>query len=171
MLKPGEVKKAAKIMEPDNLRFRSFLKNHADEEELDKQFLVLHNELFADYECRNCRNCCKMYKGTFQEDELAKAAGYLKLTTDQFKDFFLESNDIEYTYETKHSPCDFLEKNGECKLGDMKPGSCKTYPHTNQPERLWSLYSVLNAVEVCPVAFEIFERLKEIYRFKNRKHY
>lgn len=171
MLKPGEVKKAAKIMGADNLRFRSFLKNHADEEELDKQFLALHNELFADYECRKCRNCCKMYKGTFQEDELEKAAGYLNITTDQFKDFFLEFNEIEYSYETKHSPCDFLEDNGECKLGDMKPESCRTYPYTNQPERLWSLYSVLNVVEVCPVAFEIFERLKEIYRFKNRKQY
>ncbi|KJR44916.1 hypothetical protein UF75_4709 [Desulfosporosinus sp. I2] len=50
----------------------------------------------------------------------------------------------------------------------MKPESCKTYPHTNQPERLGNLYSMLNVVEVCPVAFEIFERLKEIYRFKSR---
>lgn len=168
MLKPDEVKTAAKIMEADNLRFRSFLKNHADEEELDKQFMALHNELFADYECRNCRNCCKMYKGTFQEDELEKAAGYLNITTNQLKNFFLEFNEIEYSYETKHSPCDFFEENVECKLGDMKPESCKTYPYTNQPERLCNLYSVLNAVEICPVAFEIFERLKGIYGFTNR---
>ncbi|WP_027398957.1 YkgJ family cysteine cluster protein [Anaerovorax odorimutans] len=171
MLKPSEVNKAAKVMEADNLRFRSFLKNHADEEELDKQFLVLHNELFADYDCRNCRNCCKMYKGTFQKYELEKAAGYLNITTDQFIDFFLEFNEIGCSYETKHKPCDFLDEVGNCKLGDMKPESCKTYPYTNQPERLWSLANMLNVVEVCPVAFEIFERLKRIYRFKNRRRY
>ncbi|EHL08252.1 MULTISPECIES: hypothetical protein [Desulfitobacterium] len=55
MLKPSEVKKAAKMIEADNFRFRSFLKNRAD------------------------------------EDELEKAAGYMKLTADQFKEFFLGS--------------------------------------------------------------------------------
>ena len=39
----------------------------------------------------------------------------------------------------------------------------KKYPYTDQPKRLSSLYSVLEAVEVCPVAFEIYERLKEEY--------
>ena len=171
MLRPNEVKKAAKAIADDNIRFRSFLKNHADEEELDKQFLELHNELFTGYDCKKCRNCCKMYKGAFREDELEKAAGHLNITEDQFIDFFLEFDEIECSYETKHSPCDFLDEEGECKLGDVKPESCKTYPFTNQPERLWSLYSVLNAVEVCPVAFQIFERLKGLYRFKSRKRY
>ncbi|MEA5024499.1 hypothetical protein SDC9_20754 [bioreactor metagenome] len=55
MLKPSEVKKAAKMIEADNFRFRSFLKNRADEEELEK------------------------------------AAVYMKLTADQFKEFFLDS--------------------------------------------------------------------------------
>lgn len=171
MLKPSEVKKTAKAIVDDNIRFRSFLKNHANEEELDKQFLALHNELFAGYDCRKCRNCCKMYKGTFHEDELEKAAGYMNITTDQFKDLFLEFDEIGCSYETRHKPCDFLDEDGECKLGDMKPESCKTYPYTNQPERLWSLYSMLNTVEVCPVAFEIFERLKEFYRFKSSQRY
>ena len=35
------------------------------------------------------------------------------------------------------------------------------YPYTNQPGRLESLYGVLDAITVCPVAFEIYERLKE----------
>ena len=52
------------------------------------------------------------------------------------------------------------------KLGDCKPESCKKYPYTNQPERLRSLYSVLDTVAVCPVAFEIYERLKKEYGFK-----
>lgn len=49
---------------------------------------------------------------------------------------------------------------------DFKPESCKKYPYTNLPERLESLYSVLDAVSVCPVAFEIYERLKREYGFK-----
>lgn len=89
-----------------------------------------------------------------------------KKLDEQFIDYFLQESQFSMNYETKHKPCDFLMKNGECKLGDCKPESCKKYPYTNQPERLWSLYSVLNVVEVCPVAFEIWERLKKEYGFK-----
>ena len=39
----------AKKKEDENFKFRSFLKGHTDEEELDEQFLRLHKELFADY--------------------------------------------------------------------------------------------------------------------------
>ena len=55
---------------------------------------------------------------------------------------------------------------GECRLGDNRPENCKRCPYTDQPERLHSLYSVLEAGEVCPVALEIFERLKREYGFR-----
>ena len=77
-----------------------------------------------------------------------------------------EGKDSEGNYQTKNSPCDFLQTDGSCKLGECKPENCKNYPYTNQPERLWSLYSVLDAVGVCPVAFEIYERLKQEYGFR-----
>jgi len=55
----------------------------------------------------------------------------------------------------------FLQEDGECKLGECKPENCKKYPYTNQPERLENLLGLLDVIEVCPVALEIFERLKE----------
>ena len=39
------------------------------------------------------------------------------------------------------------QKDSGCKLGDCKPDSCKKYPYTNQPERLLSMLSVLEAVD------------------------
>ena len=65
--------------------------------------------------------------------------------------------------------CVFLREDGNCKLSVCKPDSCKKYPYTDQPERLSSLLSVLDVIEICPVAFEIFERLKEEYRFRLRR--
>lgn len=166
MIPPHKVKFEAKKKENENLRFHTFLKCNADEEELDRQFLELHDELFAGYDCSKCRNCCKMYHGTISEEDLEKDAAYLNISKEQFVENFLKKNGIEGSYETKHMPCDFLQENGECKLGECKPENCKKYPYTNQPERLWSLYSVLEAVEVCPVSFEIYERLKRKYRFR-----
>lgn len=165
MIHPKKLKREAKKKEEENFKFRSFLKVHADEEELDKQFLRLHEELFPNYDCSRCRNCCKMYKGNIPKEDIVKDAKYLGITAQQFIDFFLEKEECGGSYNTKHQPCDFLQEDGKCKLGECKPNSCKKYPYTNQPERLHSLLGVLEVIEICPVAFEIYERLKKEYGF------
>ena len=147
-------------------KFRTFLKCNADEKELDEQFVKLHDELFAQYDCNRCRNCCKMYHGSIPEEDVEKDARYLGIAATDFAEQYLLGKDSEGNYKKKHKPCDFLMEDGSCKLGDCKPESCKKYPYTNQPERLRSLYSVLDTVAVCPVAFEIYERLKKEYGFK-----
>ena len=166
MLAPRKVKFEAQKRERENLEFRTFLKCNADEKELDEQFFKLHDELFAQYDCNRCRNCCKMYHGSIPEEDVEKDAMYLGVTATDFAEQYLGGKGSEGNYQAKHKPCDFLIEDGSCKLEDCKPESCKKYPYTNQPERLWSLYSVLDAVSVCPVAFEIYERLKKEYGFK-----
>lgn len=164
MIRPEDVAKEANKKSRKNLQFRTYLKNHADEDVLDEQFKRLHQELFADYDCSKCRNCCKMYKGNIPESDLEEDAKYLNMTKEAFIEKYLEKG--RYNYNTKHQPCDFLKEDGSCLLNDHKPDSCKKYPYTDQPGRLFSLYSMLNAVEVCPVAYEIYERLKTEYNFR-----
>lgn len=166
MLAPRKVPFEAKKKELENLEFRTYLKCNADEEELDQQFSRLHNELFAGYDCSRCRNCCKMYHGLIPKEDIEQDAKFLGVTTRNFMENFLDEVENDGKYRTKHKPCDFLQENGHCALGCCKPENCKNYPYTNQSERLWSLYSVLDAVAVCPVAFEIYERLKKEYGFK-----
>ena len=155
MIHPDKIGVEAKKKEDENYKFRSYLKGHADEEELDKQFLRLHRELFADYDCSKCRNCCKMYNGSIPEEDVEKDAEYLEITVEQFIDFFLEKEECGLGYHTKHKPCDFLQGDGSCKLGDCKPDSCKKYPYTDQPERLFSLLGMLDTITSCPVACEM----------------
>ena len=57
MISPQEVLNGASKKKNENYKFRRFLKNHADEKELDELFLKLHNEVFNDYDCSKCRNC------------------------------------------------------------------------------------------------------------------
>ena len=168
MIHPDKVKEEAKKKEDENFKFRSYLKGHADETELDRQFFQLHKELFADYDCSKCRNCCKMYRGSIPAEDINKDAQYLGIAPEQFIDVYLEKEEFDINYQTKHKPCDFLQEDGTCKLGDCKPDSCKKYPYTDQPERLFSLLSVLDTIEICPVAFEIYERVKKEYRFRKR---
>lgn len=169
MISPDKVQAEARKKKNENFKFRSYLKNHADEDELDSQFLRLHKELFANYDCSKCRNCCKMYKGSIPSGDIDKDAECLGMTAQQFISVYLEKSEYGMDYQTRHEPCDFLQEDGNCKLGDCKPDSCKQYPYTDKPERLLSLLSVLDTVEICPVAFEIFERLKKEYGFKTRR--
>ena len=165
MLPPRKVQFEAKKRGNENLRFRTFLKCNADEEELDRQFKELHDELFATYDCNRCRNCCKMYYGEIPEQDLQQDADYLGIKVEEFRNKYLEKELRDGNYQTKHMPCDFLSTEGSCVLGECRPDSCKKFPYTDQPDRLHSLYSVLDVIEVCPVAFEIFERLKKEYSF------
>ena len=70
MIEPSKMNITAKNYEDENIKFRRFLKNRADPDELDKHFLELHNELFADYDCCKCSNCCKAYSTELDEDEI-----------------------------------------------------------------------------------------------------
>lgn len=169
MVHPDKVKAEAKKKEDENFRFRSYLKGHADADELDRQFLSLHKELFADYDCSKCRNCCKMYKGSIPAEDIDRDAQHLGIAPDQFVDTYLETEEYGINYQTKHMPCDFLQEDGNCKLGDCKPDSCKKYPYTDQPERLSSLLSILDTIEICPVAFEVSTKLKQKYGFRTRR--
>jgi uncharacterized protein len=166
MVSPKEVKRASNRLENKNIKFRTYLKCHADEKTLDRQFLELHNELFSDYDCSQCCNCCKEYRGSFEEgeEEIAVAANHMKLTLEEFKGRYTE--EVNGKYQANKCPCTFLNEEMECILGDAKPESCKKFPYTDQPERLFSLYGVLEFAGVCPVVFEILERLKKIYKFR-----
>ena len=169
MIKPENVQDEAAKKEYENKKFRTFLKCNADENELDQQFQKLHQELFAGYDCNSCRNCCKQYYGSIPETDVEQDAKHLNMDVRTFIHEYLEPDENSTEYHTKNMPCDFLQEDGSCMLGDCKPLNCKNYPYTDQPDRLWSLYSVLEAVEVCPVAYEIFESLKQEYGFRCRR--
>ena len=89
MIAPRKIKYEAKKKRDENYEFRIYLKGNADERELDEQFHRLHKELFAGYDCSRCRNCCKMYRSSIPEEDLARDAEYMGLTKDQFIEKYL----------------------------------------------------------------------------------
>ena len=90
MIEPTKVKETFKRIEEENYAFRAYLKNHADEDELDEQFLKLHNELFLGYDCNKCRNCCAEYLASFKEDELGPVAAFLRMGEKDFRDKYIK---------------------------------------------------------------------------------
>ncbi len=169
MVEPSKLKQVSNKVENENYAFRAYLKNHADLDQLDKQFLELHNELFLNYDCSKCRNCCIEYSASFEEEELSQVASFLNMTEEEFRDKYIENT--FGGFELKATPCCFLKENGTCEIEACKPESCRSYPFTDKPERLLSLSSIVNSASICPVVFEMLERLKQEYRFKRRNKY
>lgn len=163
MIAPNEVHAAAARLEKENYRFRSFLKVHADSEELDEHIHRLHSELFSHYDCAKCRNCCRVYRTSLGDDEIDDIAAYLELPRQEF----IESCLIEGVdgYELD-SPCRFLSANGICEIESCRPEECRAFPYTDRPDRLASSLGMVSFAEECPVVFEILEQLKELYRFR-----
>ena len=166
MIEPSKISMVARKYENENIRFRTFLKCNADEDELDRQFLELHNELFLDYDCSKCRNCCRAYGTNLQESEIDSISAFFELSREDFVERHLIKSGEGFEIK---APCCFLRTDGSCQIQEYRPVSCREFPHTNKPERLWSLLGVLSFAEECPVVFEMLQRLKEIYRFKTRR--
>ena len=76
MLHPDKVLVEAKKKEDENYKFRSFLKGHADEEELDEQFLRLHKEL--------CNICAMHLHSTRLGDMILRGKSIYRATTNTF---------------------------------------------------------------------------------------
>ena len=166
MIEPSKLKEAFKKVEAENNAFRIYLKKHANADKLDEQFLRLHNELFANYDCNQCRNCCKELSATFEKEELGPVSAFLEMTESEFTLKYVEEEYGEYYLNVK--PCCFLKEDGECGLETCKPAACRDYPYTDQPERLFALIGIVESTSVCPVVFEMFERLKKEYGFRGR---
>ena len=163
---PENVSELGRANAEENFKFRTFLKGRADSEELDKQFKELHEKLFNNYDCTKCNNCCKTYNIVISESDIVKNAKLFNISEKEFTDKYLVLENGEF--KTKNKPCNFLSEVGKCMLGDNKPKECVEYPYTNQKDRLFSLYSIIDSAEVCPIVYEILERLKEKYNFKRR---
>jgi Fe-S-cluster containining protein len=162
LVEPLLINSFARKKAEENFRFRTFIKNNIAEEELDKRFLILHHELFHDYDCSRCNNCCIAFSAPVSDSEIRAIATFLQLSYRDIISGFLVK--VEDGYETT-APCSFLGKGGGCVIESCKPSSCREFPFTNKPERLSSLLGILAIAEQCPVVFEMLERLKKHYRF------
>lgn len=163
MISPADVQKVAKWAETENVRFRVFLKNHVDPDDLDEKFHALHQELFASYDCRQCGNCCRTYSTSLEDNEIRAIASYLNLSVPAFTEQYLTKNSDGYIIKP---PCPFHGTDGKCAIEEHKPAECRGFPYTDRPDRWASLYSILDFTEQCPIVFEMLERLKDIYHFR-----
>jgi len=122
---------------------------------------------FDKTDCIACSNCCKLIVPELSNEDAERISRLLGLSEQDFRRSYLDNVDGEWVLNNK--PCLFLTEQG-CSIHDNRPEMCREYPFTDQDELACRLLNLIWNCEVCPVVFEIVERLKERYR-KEYQHF
>lgn len=160
MQTPEKLKKEFNRVEGENWTFRAFLKG-TEPDDLDKLVNEFHSVLFKEMDCKACRNCCKNIVPALSNKDIARLSKTFEMTFDEFKAKYLVKSEGEWVINSK--PCPFLSVEG-CSVYDVRPTACREYPYTDKKETVHRLYNMISNCEVCPVVFEVIERLKKVYK-------
>ena len=145
----------------DNAKFIKHLKKKKPKD-LDQRFAEAHDEVFDDFDCLTCANCCKTTSPMFFDKDIERLASHLKMKPGEFINqyLFLDTDGI---YALKSSPCPFLDSENYCMVYEYRPKACREYPHTNHRKMITKLNLALKNTEICPAVERILEKLKVYY--------
>ena len=156
------IKEAAMKKEDENWEFRSFLKGYDIEvEELDAIVHRLFESVSGEIDCTACGNCCRVVSPILQYKDIERLSRGLGIHPDNFKERFLKKDEEEYSEGLifNKKPCPFLEGN-MCSHYELRPEDCRSFPHLHKADFVFRLIGVVQNYEVCPIVFNVYERLK-----------
>lgn len=157
---PKVVKRLTEAREDENWRFRSFLKGcDLKIEELDAMVHRLYEEVSGRIDCCACGNCCREVTPVLDEHDVLRPATGLGISKDHFMQRFV-IRDKHGDMIFRNTPCPMLSGN-LCTVYDHRPEACRSFPYLHKAEFVFRLIGVVQNCSVCPIVFNVFERLKE----------
>ena len=161
-----KIRHAAVEREDENYRFRSFLKGK-DPELVDRIVHRLHDEMIKKIDCRSCNNCCRAITPTLSVEDIEVLAGMENISPEEYKEKYCDLDFFgDACLNTK--PCRYLGEN-QCSIPmDKRPVKCRDFPYTGKDEFTSRLISIISFYGVCPIVFNLYERLKGEMGFRGR---
>jgi Fe-S-cluster containining protein len=156
-----EIKKLAEEREEENWRFRSFLKFcDYDSEKIDAIVHRLYKEVSSQIDCCKCGNCCREMHPLLKQPDINRLSEAMNCSEKELTSkLLIPSEDNPGRFEFKESPCPLLSGN-RCTRYEARPENCRSYPHLHKDDFVSRLMQVIFNVEVCPIAFHVYEGLK-----------
>lgn len=147
--------------EEDNWKFRSFLKNlDMSIEELDSIVHAIYKHVASEIDCTKCANCCTEVKPVLGHKDIEKFSKGLGISKQSFITQYLLKGEVKGEWFFNKLPCPFLKDN-LCTNYHNRPKDCVSYPHLQKKEFVFRLWGVIENYAVCPIVFNVYERLKE----------
>jgi len=138
---------------------RTFLKRFSGSLPPKRVLEEVHEEVFSEFDCLACASCCKNSSPVFTRADISRIAGHIGMKPGEMETRFLVS-DKDGDFIPSSKPCPFLEKDNTCQVYEVRPKSCRGFPHTDN-RSVWERHAFMagNAA-ACPAAFSIVERFR-----------
>jgi len=160
----NKIKELGKRREKENFRFRTYLKGQ-DSKEIDKIAHRLNDEITKQIDCTKCGNCCYILRPYVSDREIEILSKIDNISITEFIEKFTEIDDIDKARYLRRMPCQYL-KDKICTIYNDRPRDCKSYPHTQKTRFTSRTLGVIDNYEICPIVFNLYERLKEELNFR-----
>ena len=158
----AKISQIGKRNEQKNLRFRSYLKG-IDGNRIDRLVFRLNAEVSAQIDCTACGNCCRSLKPSLTNDDIKRLSVNQNLSEEVFIEKYIDIEDDANVF--RNLPCSFLCEN-KCAVYENRPEDCRSFPHLDKGNFTTRLWGVLENYSICPIVFNVFERLKMELRFR-----
>lgn len=122
------------------------------------QILKIHAEVFTEFDCLTCANCCKTARPTFNRTDVKRIARYLGMKEGELEAQYLLA-DAEGDFVPKEMPCPFLQPDHTCQIYEARPASCRSFPHTDVRDAWNRPKHMARTAQVCPAAFAIIQKM------------
>lgn len=120
----------------------------------------IHNQVFETIDCLQCGNCCKTAHPIFTRTDSDRISKFLGMKIGDFERTYLVS-DKDGDLIPNQLPCPFLNSDNTCQVYEVRPKSCRSYPHTHAKEG-WERPELLAKNTItCPAAFRIVEAIRQ----------
>jgi Fe-S-cluster containining protein len=119
-----------------------------------------YEEIRKEINCCACGHCCHVMSPRLIGKDLKRLADYLTISRNELISEYLEPSKEERGYVMKKRPCPFLE-NQRCTIYDVRPDDCRSFPHMHKRDFRSGLMQVVNNCSICPIVYNVFERLKQ----------
>lgn len=132
-------------------------------EEIDAIVHRHYKEVSAQIECRECANCCKVFRPLLKVEDIERLARRLRIPRGDFITQYLVQYEHGQGSFFKLTPCPFLVDN-ECTVYSDRPDVCRSYPSLHRGHFVSSLNDVFSNCSVCPIVYNVYERVKREIR-------
>jgi Fe-S-cluster containining protein len=118
----------------------------------------LHNKAFEKIDCLQCANCCKSIPPLINTSDISRISKKLGMKKSLFMEEYVtidEDGDMVFN----SSPCKFLQDDNICVIYEVRPKSCRRYPHTDEGEMIKHAKLLPTNAQYCPAVYLILEKI------------
>ena len=122
-------------------------------------------DITSKIDCKKCGNCCRFQEPGVTNEEIDILAQQKNVSIETFKEKYI-ARDKEGVSFLCVKPCTFLslpsQGGKECSIYSLRPNSCADFPGLHRPGLKWRMKQVEENYSICPIVFNVVEKLKEI---------